>query len=323
MKHISFWALGALALSLFAVRAEAAEQEILIKYFDLTEGRIAFSYESKSKREIYVLDFATLDSKPVADTEGAENPRFSPDGTKLAFSSGRSGDHEIYVVSADGSGIRQLTTSAGKDDDPDWSPDGKQLVYSSARSGTGTDIYIMDSDGTNQTALMKSTKANTNPRWNPAGTSIIFVTNEYWPGQDLLLYDRGTKKITILSTGYISSLQPAWDLSGNQFAFVFGPVDDPDIWVQGLDGAKGEAIIQRAGKDVAPEWMDKGKQFLFLGEMDPDSGHYEIFMHTMGGKEPIQLTETNGTIRGLSWSPISPTKKKPNKPAADATPVLK
>ena len=312
-KRFFFGVLLSLHLS---AAAALAEKEILIKYFDLAEGRIAFSYELNGSRKIHVLDFATLEAKPLPDQEGNnDSPRFSPDGSKIAFVSDRTKNKDIFVMNADGSEVKQLTDSATEDEDPDWSPDGKQIVFSSPRSGEGTDIYLMDADGGNPTALMKSTKQNTNPRWNPNGESIVFMTNEYWPGTDLLLYDRASKKITILTTGYISSLQPAWDRNGSLFAYVYGPADDPDIWTQKLGGGgKGDALVTRTGKDLSPEWIDNGKSLLFLGETEPGNGHYEIFLFNRDEKGSLQITESEGVIRGLSWHPTSPNKKTPKPP---------
>jgi TolB protein len=73
---------------------------------------------------------------------------WSPDGTKIAFSTNRDGNLEIYVMNANGTGQTRLTNNIGFADlDPDWSPDGSKIAFSSNRDGN-LEIYSMNADGT-------------------------------------------------------------------------------------------------------------------------------------------------------------------------------
>ena len=74
-------------------------------------------------------------------------PAWSPDGTKLAFTSNRDGNAEIYVMNRDGSGVQRLTNHPMIDVTPTWSPTGTQLAFTSDRTGT-PQIYIVNADGT-------------------------------------------------------------------------------------------------------------------------------------------------------------------------------
>ena len=56
-------------------------------------------------------------------------PMFSPDGKQIAFESNRTGNFEIYIINADGTNIKQLTSDTAFDGTPAWSPDGKQIVF--------------------------------------------------------------------------------------------------------------------------------------------------------------------------------------------------
>jgi len=70
------------------------------------------------------------------------DPAWSPDATKIAFVSARTGEAHVYVMSADGTGTSQLTSGKASDTHPTWSPDGSSMAF--ARSG---DIYVMKADG--------------------------------------------------------------------------------------------------------------------------------------------------------------------------------
>ena len=62
-------------------------------------------------------------------------PAWSPDGRRIAFSSERDGNAEIYVMDADGSELARLTSSPGKDRFPSWSPGGQYIAFSSESDG--------------------------------------------------------------------------------------------------------------------------------------------------------------------------------------------
>src|SRR3954451_14798933 len=68
-------------------------------------------------------------------TASDDDPAWSPDGTKIAFSSNRDGNGEIYTMNPDGSGATRITTNAAADVQPTWSPDGTQIAFISDRSG--------------------------------------------------------------------------------------------------------------------------------------------------------------------------------------------
>jgi Tol biopolymer transport system component len=107
----------------------------------------------------------------------ASDPAWSPDGRKLAFVRLNAGFGEpIYVVKADGSGLRRLTRSSALDADPTWSPDGRKLAFVSARDGN-SEVYVMNADGSGQRSLTRNPAFDANPAWSPDGRKIVFVSN--------------------------------------------------------------------------------------------------------------------------------------------------
>ena len=76
-------------------------------------------------------------------------PTWSPDGTRIAFVSGRDGHPEVFVMNADGTQVRQPTDNDGVDGRPAWSPDGTRIAFSSpSSSGNYLEIFVMNADGT-------------------------------------------------------------------------------------------------------------------------------------------------------------------------------
>lgn len=119
-----------------------------------------------------------------------EYPDWSPDGSQIVFMAPEDAlgsDYKIYVMDADGSHVRRLTTTEGKDGWPAWSPDGKQIVFSSTRDdcsisnapdcratgdiGPWQDVWIMNADGSNQRRV--TSEFGQFFAWSPDGSEIL------------------------------------------------------------------------------------------------------------------------------------------------------
>jgi Tol biopolymer transport system component len=90
---------------------------------------------------------------------------WSPDGRRLAFYAGPQGNHNIYVINIDGTGLVQLT-NGGDNLGPSWSPDGNWIAFTSFRDGNN-EIYIMHPDGSGVTRLTNRPNSDWQPRWGP------------------------------------------------------------------------------------------------------------------------------------------------------------
>ena len=100
----------------------------------------------------------------TTDADTDSQPAWSPDGTRLAFVSTRTGVVEIWRMNFDGSGQQQHTAEAAVDVDPEWSPDGTKIAFTSTRDGN-SNIYVMLSDGSAPTRYTTEPASDEFPSW--------------------------------------------------------------------------------------------------------------------------------------------------------------
>jgi WD40 repeat protein len=106
-------------------------------------------------------------ARVTTDPANDVSPSWSPDGSKVAFASGRDGNGEIYTINADGTGETRLTDNAAVDTSPAWSPDGSKIAFSTNRDGN-YEIYAMNADGTGLANLTNTPDVNEfDPDWQP------------------------------------------------------------------------------------------------------------------------------------------------------------
>lgn len=155
--------------------------------------------------EVVNLTNVTVGAVPVADA----NPRFSPDGSFITFNSSYVGGSQIYVMRADGSDVRALTSDDYANLGPSWSPDGKSILYSSYRGQQPID-ELEDPDA-----------ARTLP------------TKDWYA----ITFDVETGKTAAIAGEDRLVLRPIWSPDGRHVAFIsVGPTGQPDVYLVGSDG---------------------------------------------------------------------------------------
>jgi dipeptidyl aminopeptidase/acylaminoacyl peptidase len=120
-------------------------------------------------------------------------PDWSPDGTQLAFQSNTGSELlRIYVVRADGSGLRPLTTEKGEASEPAWAPDGRSIAFASDLDGD-EDIYVVRPDGSGLRKITHNTVDDMGPTWSPDGRRLAFGrSTSGWERTSIVVLDLAT-----------------------------------------------------------------------------------------------------------------------------------
>ena len=186
-------------------------------------------------------------------------PRFSPDGTKIAFSigSGRGADDEVWIYQLSGGGLTRLTFSSGNFC-PIWSGDGRRLAYVSARP-TNEGIYARPADGSGaEEWLYGDFTARLPSDWSLDGKTLLFThpSNQVW--------------VAALKGAATRSGAPGNDshmIEASAYGGVFSPDDRWIAYAASVSGAVSELFVQ-AADGAAAKWQlttDGGGQPVWAG----------------------------------------------------------
>jgi Tol biopolymer transport system component len=112
----------------------------------------------------------------IASPQEDSDPRYSPDGSRIAFASARTEMSEIWVCGRDGGNPRQLTFQRSVSGSPVWSPDGRQIAFQSNYGGQWA-VWTVAADGGQPRRLLEENADGMRPTWSPDGTTIYFSSN--------------------------------------------------------------------------------------------------------------------------------------------------
>lgn len=196
----------------------------------------------------------------TAGVEGGSNqaPAWTSDGSRLAFSSARSGRPEIWVADASGSNLHKLT-SFGTDTSPVWNPrTNSQIAWVSGRTGE-PQIYVMDQDGANVQRMTDGGYA-VSPSWSTNGMLTFSWNRKYGPGdpggQDIYVMDIASKRWLQATHESGSNDFPSWSPDGRHIVFERTIGGQSEIWSMLADGTHQQQLTH-SGKNFMPNWSWK------------------------------------------------------------------
>ena len=167
--------------------------------------------------KIYLLNLDTTRRESLGDFKGMVfAPRFSPDGSKVAFSVERGGNTDIFVMDLRSRVTARLTVDPAIDTSPSFSPDGGRIVFNSDRSGQ-PEIYVMGADGSNPRRISFGQGRYTTPVWSPTGEFIAFTKQDSEFHIGVMKPDGSDERI--LTSGFLDEA-PAWAPNGRVLIFA-------------------------------------------------------------------------------------------------------
>lgn len=282
---------------------------------------------------LWMVEVAAPGAAPSAERQftfgkqSDRNPRWSPDGSRIAFTSSRTEKGELWLIAADGGEARQLTTLNGSVGDFAWSPDGKRLVI---------EFTPQDAEAKEREAKKKRGE----PGAEAPRVRVIDRLHFKLDGAGFLPQGRTHLWMVDATTGKARPLtpeepfdenEPRFSPDGRWVYFVSNRTSDPDLKFQRYDiwrmpsrGGRIEKIRNFDGPSTDFSLSPDGRWLAFLGQPDPNAPwhlhHTKLYLVPATGGRPVCLTESldrqvgNSTISdtaGLAgsappvWSPDS------------------
>lgn len=136
------------------------------------------------------------------------SPSFSPNGSQLAFCSGRTGSPQIYVMGTGGGQARRVSFKGSYNTQPVWSPKGDKIAYTGRVDGR-FQIFVVGADGGEATQITSSRGDNVDPTWSPDGRYLVFSSTRAGKAQLYFSDARGVRQRQLI-TSPGSDSSPAW-----------------------------------------------------------------------------------------------------------------
>jgi hypothetical protein len=183
---------------------------------------------------------------------GDRAPALAPDGRRLAFSSARTGNAEIWVLDLWTGALARLTKNQASDTAPAWSPHGASLAWASGRPGS-FDVHVMRADGGHKRRVVAGPPNQTEPDWSPDGSSLVFSSNERGDA-DLWMVPAAGGTATPLADLPGDQVRPVFSPGGRSIAFAH--VTTAGAVVATMPAAGGEPRVVATGSagTSAPAW---------------------------------------------------------------------
>ncbi len=225
------------------------------------------------------------------------DPAWSPDATKIAFASARTGEPHVYVMNADGTGVTQLTSGKTSGTHPTWSSDGSSIAF--VRNG---DIYVMTSDGSDPKRISDINAEESDPAWSPDGKWIAYVRRT--PGTPVqnvwVMHPDGSERRALTRHQAGRTFTPAWSPDSARIVFSMSRGDDPfQLFTIGVGGKGLRSVVPAANDDFEPSWSPDGSRIAYQEEG-------AIFTIELGGRDVEKLTDYATNDSTPIWKPKPP-----------------
>ena len=275
--------------------------------------RAGGSHSTRRRSAIVAGTIAVLAASIVAlallpGVAGQASAAFAGQNGKIVFQSNRDGDFEIFIMSRNGQGVKQLTHNSATDSGPAFSPDGKRIVFASNRDGD-FEIYTMNAaDGSGVTRITDNPADDFDPVFAPDGQRIVFVSDRGFGDDDLYLFVGAATPPVLLTPDQADPSAP------DDFEPAVSPVAPPGVDLRiaftstrfggerilGLDvrddGQRLVSLISNSDQDFGASYSPTGSQIVFFSQRPNDRGfnNQSIFTMSESGAGPTRLTNRPG-----------------------------
>jgi len=228
------------------------------------------------------------DARTVLWQPGVKNayPRWSKDRKRILYQSDRSGKWQLFVMNADGSEPKALTTGDANDNFPDWSPDNEHVAFVSDREGN-EEIYVMAMDGSGLVNLSSNPARDIHPYWAPDGKHLLFnSTRDVGRFQIYEVAADGTGLRRLVESpddDTCARIAP----KGDCFVYLANlAAGRDDVMLRKRDGTGAKPVTSDTERDGWPAWTPDGR----VVYSSDRSGTFSLYVRELESGQDTRLT---------------------------------
>lgn len=248
-------------------------------------AKLAFVGEGSGKKEIYVSDLYLGELRKITNDRAlALSPRWSPDGTRLLYTSYYKQFPDIYMLNLATNRRDTFASFKGTNTGARFSPNGAQVAMVLSGSG-GAEIYVASVNGGTPVRKTHIDAAKSSPCWSPDGSRIVFGMGDTIPQLYVMSAAGGAPQR--LRTGYSYTAEPDWNRT-NPNKIVCTVKDGPRYQIAVYDFSEGQAkIVSQAPFDgIEPSWLADGRHVVYTAR-DRNSSVLCILDTETGASMPL------------------------------------
>ena len=257
--------------------------------------RILYESITDNGSEVFLINEDGTDRVNVTNRAGYDGmPSWSYAGDEILFVSDRDSDvraRDVYIMRADGTDVRRITTDGAGYSFPKLSPDGTYIGFDASRGLANAQVWIMNSDGDNVTRLTYNDVDEGYVSWSSDSTKLVF--DSFRDGSPEIyqvnINDLAVTRLTHF-TAHIGD--PRMSPSGTQLAFESGMSGNSEIYVTAADGSNLAQLTDNPADDRAPAISPDGLRVVFCSDRGAPPEAFELFVMDIDGTGLTKITNT-------------------------------